>query len=85
VTALANACDLSYFFVKSSIISHTVNADGVNTLNFDMMTLIIESIQGLALTICGEIPTVTLTAVNFVSNNRALYFFVNGDKIYWAN
>ena len=65
----------------SSVTSHTVLANGVNLLNFDMKTLVLEN--GSAVTICEETPTITVTEATFISNNRPNYLKVNGSLVQW--
>ena len=77
-----NYCQLSEFYTLSTITSHIVSANGVNSLDFDTKTLLIEN--GVATTICGVAPTIVST-ITTTSNNRPNHMVVNGDRIQWTN
>jgi len=83
VDFVGNHCQLEVIYTEPTSTTHSVSADGTNTLNLDLKTLVVENGNGA--TLCGETPTISLTSANEISNNRGNFLRKIGDNIQWVN
>jgi len=83
VDSVGNHCQLKVIYTEPTSNIHSVSADGTNTLNLDLKTLVVENGNGA--TLCGETPTISLTSANEISNNRGNILRKIGDNIQWVN
>ena len=80
VTSIVNYCLISKVYALGTTNSLSVTANGFNTLNLDMLSLI----TGKAFEICQEVPDVTLTATT-LSNTRPTYLVKSSTHILWSH